>query len=46
MAEIITDMRGAVRRGLYAAFSMSTPKATVAMSTRGMATARGIQVTA
>ena len=43
MAEIITDIRGAVRRGLYAAFSMATPRATVRISTRGMDTAMGIE---
>ena len=46
MADIITDMRGAVRRGLYAAFSIRTPNATVAISTRGIHTAIGIQVAA
>ena len=40
MAEIITDILGAVRRGLYAAFSMATPKSTVSSSTSGMDTAK------
>ena len=40
MAEIITDIRGAVRRGLYAALSMATPSSTVSSSTRGIDTAR------
>ena len=40
MAEIMTDILGAVRRGLYAAFSMATPKITVRISTTGTAIAR------
>ena len=42
MAEIITDIRGAVRSGLYAAFSMATPKSTVRISTSGIDTAMGM----
>ena len=43
MADIMTDIRGALRRGLYAARSMSRPSATVIMSTTGIATAIGIE---
>ncbi|MNN79983.1 hypothetical protein D3C81_1966700 [compost metagenome] len=41
MAEIITDILGAERRGRYATRSMETPKTTVMKSTRGMATNHG-----
>ena len=41
MAEIITDIRGALRSGLYAARSMRMPSSTVISSTTGMDTAMG-----
>ena len=38
MAEIMTDIRGAERKGLYASLSTSTPRTTVATITIGIAT--------
>ena len=46
MAEIITDIRGALRRGLYAARSINTPSTTVMTRTTGIATAMGIDALA
>ena len=37
MAEIMSDIRGAVRRGLYAARSMRKPSSAVATMTSGSA---------
>ena len=36
MALIMTDIRGALRSGLYATRSMRKPRSTVAMRTMGM----------
>ena len=41
MAEIMTDIRGAVRSGLYATFSTITPSSTVSTMVRGIETLRG-----
>ena len=41
MAEIMTLMRGAVRKGLYAARSIRKPSRTVSSSTSGRAAAKG-----
>ena len=46
MAEIIRDIRGAERRGLYATRSMTKPSSTVAISTRGSARYMGMAVVA
>ena len=42
MAEIMTDMRGAVRSGLYASRSITKPSTTVMIMTSGRATYSGI----
>ena len=42
MAEIITDMRGACRSGLYAQRSTAKPSATVRITTAGRAAYSGI----
>ena len=46
MALIMTDILGAVRRGLYATRSMRKPMSTVTSSVKGMAIYSGIHVTA
>ena len=42
MAEIMTDIRGACRRGLYAQCSTAKPSATVSTTTTGSATYNGM----
>ena len=44
MAEIMTDIRGAVRRGLYATRSIKKPSSTVSTIISGIARYSGIHV--